>query len=363
MPKDFVVSTSDRGNFKRCRRRWDLSSRNRQSLVLVDGVQSAALWLGTGFHFALEDYYGYKKFGKPSEALEAYVASHRRSELPDTWVETTKLGTDMLDYYVDEWLAQRGEVLETLWIDGVPQVEVNVRVPLDIKPPPGYDRVVYSVTYDRVAKDEYDRLVVVDYKTAAKQFDPGRLELDAQVSSYIWSARLIYGDAVEGACWQQHIKAVPDPPEVLKNGGLSKNKSQYTTARMYEKTCMEYYGKVPDEYREIINHFAATETPDADRFVKRETIYRNQTFADNEERKIFDEIDDMIDPKLKLYPNPTRDCTWDCNYRAVCLAMDDGSDYDYMLQTEYVKWEGEGYQSNEWRRRLKYPEPLEVEAA
>jgi hypothetical protein len=363
MTRDFVVSTSDRINFKRCRRRWDLGSKNRQSLVLVGGVQSPALWLGTGFHFALEDYHGYKRFGSAAEAFLAYVACHRRSELPENWKETAELGEAMLNYYTEDWLPQRGELYETLWVDGVPQVEVNVKVPLDIDPPPGFDRVVYSTTYDRVGIDEHGRIVVIDYKTAAKQFDPGRLELDPQVSSYIWSARLVYGDAVEGASWQQHIKAVPDPPEVLKNGSLSKNKQQYTTARMYEKTCIEYYGKVPSEYQEIINHFASLETPDADRFVRREVIYRNEVFAANEEGYIFNEIDDMIDPNLRLYPNPTRDCTWDCDFRSVCLAMNDGSDYEYMLESEYQRWEGEGYQSNQWRKRLKYPEPLEVEAA
>lgn len=359
--RPYVVSTSDRGLFKRCRRKWDLGSKNRQSLQPTDAVVSGPLWLGTGFHFALEDYYGYKHFKKPSDALLAYAASHKRHELPDDAKDHIELGVGMLDYYHDHWLPQHGERFQTLYVNNVPQCEVNIRIPLAITPPPGYSHVEYSVTLDRVGKDEYGRIIVVDYKTAKQKYSMGRLELDPQVSSYIWAATLVYDTLVEGACWIQFIKAIPDEPKILRDGSLSMDKRQYTTAAIYREACIKYYGKIPAKYHEIINHFSSLEEPDSDRFVKREMIYRNETFAANEERKIFAEIDDMVDPNLSIYPNPTSDCTWDCNYRAPCLAMDDGSDYEYMLETEYDRWEGEGYRSNEWRKRLQYPDQIEIE--
>jgi hypothetical protein len=43
--------------------------------------------------------------------------------------------------------------------------------------------------------------------------------------------------------------------------------------------------------------------------------------------------------------------------------MDDGSDFQYMLDTEYEKWEGQGYKTTGWRERLQYPQPLEVTTA
>jgi len=356
----YVVSTSDRIVFKRCRRRWDFQSRNRQSLTPIEGVVAAPLWQGSGHHFALEDFHGYNVFGHPVKAFEAYIESHRRSELPDDYREVADLEIGMLNYYADDWLVAHPDPLKTLWIDDVPQVEVNVLVPLGIQPPPGFDEVVYSVTYDRVGIDEHGRLVIVDYKTAAKAYEAGRLELDPQVSSYIWSGRLVYGDSLEGAQWVIFLKAVPDEPLILKSGELSQNKNQYTTYRIYKKALLEYYGEIPNSYKEFLNHLAAQEDETGDRYVKRDTIYRNEVFAENEERKIFAEIHDMIDPNLSLYPNPTRDCSWDCQFRAPCLSMDDGSDYSYMLESEYERWEGEGYKSNEWRKRLKYPEPLEV---
>lgn len=363
MGKIFVVSTSDRQVFKRCRRKWDLSNRNRQSLVPIEGVVSAPLWQGSGHHFALEDFHGYNIFGDPREAFKAYVRAHRQSELPEGADEVIELELGMLENYVDRWLPQHGEPYKTLWVDDVPQVEVNVRVPLDIEPPEGYDSVEYSMTFDRIVVDDYDRIGVEDYKTTGKAYEIGRLEQDPQVSAYFWGGQLVYGPRFEAAYWLEFLKAVPDPPEVLKNGELSKNKNQYTTAAMYEETLLHYYGTIPSKYTDILNHFKSQETPEGDRFIKRETIYRNETFAKNVEREIFAEIYDMIDPNISLYPNPTRDCLWDCNYRAISLAMDDGSDYEYMMQTEFERWEGEGYKSNDWRERLEYPQPLEVIAA
>ena len=36
-----------------------------------------------------------------------------------------------------------------------------------------------------------------------------------------------------------------------------------------------------------------------------------------------------------LYPNPTRDCTWDCDFKDVCPLVDDGSDYAHIIETAY----------------------------
>lgn len=357
----YVVSTSDRVTFKRCHRRWDLQSKNRRSLVPVGAVPAKQLWLGSGFHFALEDYHGYRYFDKPADAFRAYAGAHRPSELPDEHVNQTELACGMLDYYADHWFPQRQDIGETLWIDDVPQVEVNIQVPLDIKSPSGYDEVVYSITLDRLIVDDHGRIVVEDYKTAQRMYEPGRLELDPQLSSYLWGAGLLYGDRVEGACWLQFLKAVPHQPEVLSNGELSQNKNQYTTYSIYKAALMEYYAEVPEKYIPFLNHLASMETPESDRFIRREVIYRNETFKVNEERKIFEEIRDMTDPDLKLYPNPTRDCTWDCQYKDVCIAMDDGSDWEFMIESGFEKWEGEGYKSTAWRSRLKYPDAIEVE--
>src|SRR5438477_5905716 len=53
------VHQSDRGTFRRCRRRWNWSSPMRNNLRTradISGV-SMPLWFGSGIHYALEQYY------------------------------------------------------------------------------------------------------------------------------------------------------------------------------------------------------------------------------------------------------------------------------------------------------------------
>lgn len=53
------IHTSDRANFKDCRRKWSWSSPARRNLMpktMVHGVREP-LWFGTGIHYALERYY------------------------------------------------------------------------------------------------------------------------------------------------------------------------------------------------------------------------------------------------------------------------------------------------------------------
>lgn len=53
------IHASDRGTYKRCRRRWDWSSPARRNLVpkvALNGV-IMPLWFGTGIHYAMEKFY------------------------------------------------------------------------------------------------------------------------------------------------------------------------------------------------------------------------------------------------------------------------------------------------------------------
>lgn len=38
----------------------------------------------------------------------------------------------------------------------------------------------------------------------------------------------------------------------------------------------------------------------------------------------------------ELWPNPTKDCSWDCDYRDLCPMVDDGSDWEDVLRYEFV---------------------------
>ncbi len=183
------VRTSDRNQFRGCRRMWGWTSGLRNNLTQTEAY--TPFWLGSGLHYGFEDFHGYNLFGSPSKALKGYAAACRKTkeiEMPDDWREATELGCEMLDYY-EVWLKGRNP-LKTLWIDNVPQVEVRAQIPLPITTDE-YDEVIYDLTIDRVCVDEFDRLWLLDYKSAAR-FETGHLDTDAQVTSYCLAVNVLY---------------------------------------------------------------------------------------------------------------------------------------------------------------------------
>lgn len=343
------IRTSDRIAFKRCRRKWSLSSQLRGNYTSKTSSKSE-LWFGSGFHFALEDYFGYNRFGSPREAFSAYTKAFKIEQLPSDYLHLVELANAMFDYYF-VWQSDR-QVLKTIWVGGKPLVELNLQIPLpELSGVLG--SVFYSMTVDRVVRDPLGKIWIVDYKTY-KKYDASKLPTDPQITSYLVMAELYLNMKIEGLIYWQFIKDIPEPPKQLKNGSFSRAANQSTTYRLYYKTLMDTFGKIPSEYSEILSQIGAKEDAEGDAFIRRDYVTRNTSQKEAEYAKIILEGGEMLNPTLPLYPNPTRDCIWDCNFRSVCLAMDDGSDWGHILKTEYTDQE-----EDEWRSRIKYPSEVD----
>jgi hypothetical protein len=372
-PQVIEIHTSDRQTFKRCRRKFGWSSTLRDNLIRI-GPDHKAFFLGTGFHFALEDWFGYRRFAHPALAFAAYYDAQKAIDLPDEAEEALELATGMLSYYVEDWLEEHPDEYETLWVDGVPQVEVEVAINITDLLLEGADHrglpavwlehvlnrreVHYITTFDRVVIDRHARLFGLDYKTAA-QFDELNLLTNPQAGAYDWSMDLFYtpvGYKPEGIIWQQHKKTVPELPKLVNAGkaneGLSLDIRQATTYRLYKKAVIAQHGTITDRYLGILADLGNAQGYEGDRFIRRETLRRNQKQREAEQEKIIQEVLEMLDPNLPLYPNMTKDCSWDCSYRDPCLVKDDGGDYQYILDHEYERWHG---YKDAWRGRIKWP--------
>lgn len=352
-----VIRTSDRITFRRCRRKWAWSSHLRGNLGNKEG--QSPLWMGSGFHFALEDFHGLNQFGSASDAFRAYVQATRRNAkharaLPATWMEDSELACGMLDYYSQHWLRNRDPLKTFVW-NGIPQTEVNFRVDIPFNAKKwGYDRVVYSGTIDRVIIDENGQLWIVEYKTA-KAIQTLHLANDSQVSSYCWAGNLLYGQPITGVIYQQHRKDIPHEPKILATGRLSTDKRQLITHAAFRNQIVNIYGAVavaPKDYVDLLNYLAEQETPRKDKFVQRDYIQRNVQQAEAEGVKIMMEIEEMLNPDLPLYPNPDRTCQFMCSFNGPCVSMDDGSDYAYELE---IMMQAREAVYDTWRDKLTYP--------
>lgn len=358
-----VIRTSDRIAFKQCRRKWGWSSHLKGNLEPKQ--RANPLWLGSGIHYALEDYHGRNLYGSASNALQAYAQAYQKFEphaMPDDWMMLLEQGIGMMDYY-PLWLEGRNP-LPTFVDEGVPQLEVSIKVDLpkqllknwETIP---YDKVVYSLTLDRVIEDENGLLWIVEYKTA-KAIQTMHYMTDPQVGAYIWAAEHVYKKPVGGVIYMQFRKDLPKGPRQLKNGHISVAQNQRTTHRLYRQALVDVYGtimKAPMENITYLNELAAGEDENQDAFIRRDVIHRNTNSSVSEARKILLEVGDMLDPNLSMYPNPTRDCSFMCPFLSACVGMDDGSDYEGELALSMVNRPAE---YDGWRIHLPAPETFKL---
>lgn len=359
-----IIRTSDRIQYRGCRRRWGWQSHLRGNLSSKENA--GPLWFGSGVHFALEDFHSINRYGHPAKAFEAFIKATKKNEhvipLPADWDDLRILGHGMMYYYGDYWLRNRPP-LRTFIHNGQYQVEVNAHIEIPRSQLPkhvqdNYDRVIYSVTFDRVIEDEDQLLWIVEYKTA-KRLETRHLPTDPQVNSYCWAGQMLYGREISGVIYQQHLKKIPDLPRILADGTISTNKSQGTTHALYRhqvvNLCGPDYTRWPGKYVDAVNYFASQESQVHDDFIRRDKVSRNSHMAQAEGQKILFELDEMLNPNTALYPNPTRfQCGW-CPFMNACISIDDGGDWEFELKHFF---QPRATASETWRRWLPNPQAL-----
>lgn len=364
--KELALHTHDRITFKRCRRKWHFSSpfgRHLQPKADIMGV-NPNLWFGSAIHFALEDYHGFNRFDHPTEAFRAFVTAHKKhGEVPETVEGLEELGEGMLNHYV-QWEKRRAK-WKTVWKDGVPLVEMKFSLVLEplchyrlnddlyfregdnwvhtktkqpfktedlVEMGAEYREIVYHGTIDRLVQDQNGLYWILDYKTA-RTFDTSKLPTDPQITAYCWAAEQWLDVPIEGMLYVQLLKTVPKPPRRIKSG-ISADKSQKTTHYLYREALIEEYGdvsKAPIKNIDFLNDLALRETEYGDDFIRYDWVPKNNATKVNAYKHILQEGREMIDPHTPLYPNPTRDCSWDCPFRSMCIAMDEGADWEEYL--------------------------------
>lgn len=410
-----MIRTSSRRVFRRCLRKWGYQSSFRDNLERQGAETNINFWFGSAIHWAMEDYFGYNKFGDPRLAFSAYYDCFAPEERPMMADEHYDLGLGMLDYFM-QWLPRHNSQygFETLWCkidsegkyieclpndpEGFPMVEQSFELDLglrvivkqgkivayfeeseglpsglelqydfDQKPIYSYfgdvvtvEPVHYHGTMDRIVRDKYGRWYVLDYKTA-KGADTNKLDTDDQISAYMWAAEQVFQHKVHGFVYLQLTKAVPSQPRLLKNGNLSTDKRQKTTYDLYKKAIIDMYGEVnkaPKANIDALNHFAEREDAEGDAFIRWDVVTRSDAQKMATYKHIMNEARLMCDPNLPLFPNPTRDCIWDCPFRDMCLAEDDGrqADIEIIIANNWqTRDDSDESNHEEWKEKLVYP--------
>lgn len=221
--------------------------------------------------------------------------------------------------------------------------------------------ICYHGTMDRIVKDRLGRWWIMDWKTA-KGADTNKLDTDDQISAYMWAAEQWFERPIHGFVYVQLTKDLAKEPKRLANGQLSVDKKQKTTyARMRQALIREFgeVSKAPKKYIDFLNHLATLETPEGDRFIRWDLVHRTKEQKISTYNHILAEVKLMVDPELYLFPNPTRDCIWDCPFRDVCLMMDNGQEKE---AEEFLNFHFEPRPRTQdgniepWRENIPWPE-------
>jgi hypothetical protein len=201
--------------------------------------------------------------------------------------------------------------------------------------------VVYAGRIDMLAEDKNRNYWIVDWKTCTSLTSNVEfLYLDDQVGSYVWALTKL-GLPVKGFVYVEIKKGFPAPPKENKQRRLgckfSVSKAQNIDYKTYLSTIMDQDFEAFEEghYNEFLE-WLRNEGPD---YHRRYQIAKSYNDLKSIEYNIGLEALDMIDPKIRIYPSAGRfGCNF-CAFRQPCMEKNDGSDFQYALDTMFERRE------------------------
>lgn len=329
------ISVSDINNFLNCRRAWDLTSTNRQSLRHKTTPKMFFV-VGSAVHAAIE---GQANGEDPLHSFEAYVSREReerklayREEVGSTpWQsemesfdESVDLARSLVGQYFCHYSVENP--LEDLGLKYV-ATEVPFSIPLR-------EGVNFVGTFDGVATDIASEsfFYLVENKTAARKPAMHDFWRRNQPIGYTWAFRTLTGHTPAGILYNGILKRVISSPKVLKSGKLSVDKSASVTTKTFLEA-INRGGHEPTQYLEYLEFLQERETNGDDRFFHRELHSYSNHELDDWGESLISISHDMTDPALRIYPN--RNSCSNCLVRDICEAMDYGEDVDSVVSTRY----------------------------
>ena len=321
----YRVHASDRAAFKRCRREWDLSSRNRQNLEPVS--RTSSIDLNQALRDALAVYYfpGMWEWDRAIvqplvyQALDRSVRGHAGAQADDqARQEALEWGRALLDAYA-AW-APSVDHFTPIRID----TDFEVNVPDPARPgasllTPNGDEIRYCGRVDLLVIDSDDAYWVVQHRLATEGWaDHDALQLDEQTIAWAWAWPQFYlGMQLAGTVYNE-IRA--DAGELGVQAPPPAGRAQVGHRRMYARS-----GTVSGERL----HAEGTEA------FRRTQIRRGEAELMAAGRDLATEISTAIRADLDVYPSPAPDICARCSYRSPCLLLNQGLDATAELSRSY----------------------------
>lgn len=203
-----------------------------------------------------------------------------------------------------------------------------------------------------IQDNESGRYGIKDYKTAGRIDEDyfRHLDLDEQCTTYLWAAEReaqmydVEWDSVDFIIYEALRKAYPSPPTMTTKGlpSLDRQKES-TTAELFAQCIKENNLSVWYESNEKAqSYYDYLVSMGDDLFIQRGApgmpyVYRNATQKRSAGERLYHEALDMLqDPRI--YPNPgKRYSCLNCIFRAPCLGVEAGYDWEEMLKDGFME--------------------------
>src|SRR3990167_4985132 len=343
-------SISEVLTFLRCRRMWDYASFNRQGLEKIRRPEH--FWLGTGIHFALEQYAlghnpvdAFENWSNEAIALDkAEYAKHVGvNPSPNEftgYINQKALGLAMIEHYVEHWgspIPQGFEYVE-------PELTLVAPIPntpheLVLTP----DGLLAKRQYDEAGNVTGELFYVLDHKTYKQKPKEEVMRRSMQFIAYIWGTRAALRKRCVGIIYDGLLKKVAEEPRLLTTGKLGS--STTTTAALLERAIRRH--NLP---RELYANRISQLIEDGNPFFIRFPIIRSDIEIQSFEKHLANIVCEMAGDPI-IYPNIQWQGCWDCTFTDICTAQESDEDYEYIVEHTYRQREPlEGYIKEEKQR-------------
>ncbi len=342
-----IISHSSITAFKQCRRLHQF----RYDMNLEPLKPDFDLLLGSAVHAALDNYYGHNgnlllaftlEFHKLFKAVEAEYTFSPEEEI--AIADLLRLGYAMLEHYQSFYKEP-----EFLFMAH----EFPFCVPI-----PGTDGF-FEGRVDGIVCDEYGDLWVIEHKTAKSFPDPSYHAYDDQSTMYQWAMQSVInagevpgvepGTPLRGYCYNGLRKAVPDTPDLLKNGKEVSVAKISTTYEVYLNALVEHgIDPTQERYQKILT----TLLQQGNTFFQRSWWMRTQFELKMIERELRAVYKEMAREDREVYRTVSKFGCPRCPFREPCDSLQKGGNVAYLLK-------------NSFRQRKERPEQIalsEIEA-
>jgi PD-(D/E)XK nuclease superfamily protein len=377
------IHTTELRSYRGCRRRHNWAfNENRQPVRTAIPLE-----FGIAFHKAMEAMYNPETWGAPRTLIAQFAEAAFRQECmeqksnylrvterygPDEekerdYEKLVQLGVGMIYWYVNERLPvadftvvkveetfqvpildERSEQLmckcDLCWqkycvdkgmdAEALQDYKVEIYREWDGLP------VVFEGRVDIILRDKWGDYWIGDWKTTARMMTEDAdiiLEIDDQVTGYVWALRRKLNLAIRGFKYIELRKGYPEPPQKLRWTRLGRqysvSQSQTTDVDTYIETVKEgdraaYEAGLYDEFIQWLKD-------EGTRFIQTHTIYKTATQLDMFQKELLEQVREMINPATARYKSPGRFACSGCAFQQPCIDMDQGGDYQYALDTMF----------------------------